>query len=109
MDNGICDKRGKALKAYPKYSEIRSEGFYVVENETLRRRRRMSIGTITSETEVVVKFMNGEVLAPLKKILSPPETGDSFIFSGRVLEYRKLIDMVLYVKKSDKKNGPVPQ
>jgi ATP-dependent Lhr-like helicase len=111
MDNGICDKRGKALKAYPEYSKIRNEeGFYVVENETLRRRHRMSIGTITSETEVIVKFMNGGSLGTLEEnFVSRLKPGDSFIFSGRVLEYHKLVDMVLYVKKSDKKNGPVPQ
>ncbi len=104
-------KGGKALKAYPEYSKIRNEdGFYVVENETLRRRHRMSIGTITSETEVVVKFMNGGSLGTLEEnFVSRLKPGDSFIFSGRVLEYHKLVDMVLYVKKSDKKNGPVPQ
>jgi ATP-dependent Lhr-like helicase len=104
-------KGGKALKAYPEYSKIRNEeGFYVVENETLRRRHRMSIGTITSETEVIVKFMNGGSLGTLEEnFVSRLKPGDSFIFSGRVLEYHKLVDMVLYVKKSDKKNGPVPQ
>lgn len=104
-------KGGKALKAYPEYSKIRNEdGFYLVENETLRRRHRMSIGTITSETEVVVKFMNGGSLGTLEEnFVSRLKPGDSFIFSGRVLEYHKLVDMVLYVKKSDKKNGPVPQ
>lgn len=104
-------KGGKALKAYPEYSKIRHEdGFYVVENETLRRRHRMSIGTITSETEVIVKFMNGGSLGTLEEnFVSRLKPGDSFIFSGRVLQYHKLVDMVLYVKKSDKKNGPVPQ
>ncbi len=102
---------GKALRAYDEYSKIREEnGYFTVENEQLRRRHRMSIGTITSESEVVVKFMNGGTIGTLEENFAAKlKPGDTFIFAGRALEYKRLREMVLYVTLSDKKKGPIPQ
>lgn len=102
---------GKALKAYDEYAKIlESDGFFTVANEQLRRRHRMSIGTITSESEVVVKFMNGGTIGTLEENFAAKlKPGDTFIFAGRALEYKKLKEMVLYVTLSSNKKGPIPQ
>lgn len=102
---------GRALRAYKEYSKvIKREGVFTVVDEALKRRHRMSIGTITSESEVVVKFMNGGTIGTLEESFAAKlKKGDSFIFAGRTLEYQKMKEMVMYVRSSEKNKGPVPQ
>ena len=49
---------GPALTAYPEYSRVvEKEGRYVVEDPGVARRHRMSIGTITDDAQMEVRFV----------------------------------------------------
>ncbi|NUM71817.1 MAG: ligase-associated DNA damage response DEXH box helicase [Ignavibacteriaceae bacterium] len=102
---------GPTLTAYDDFSKVKSEGSrFVVTDSHVIRRHRMSVGTITSEAEILVKYMSGgRVGAVEESFVSKLKAGDSFIFAGKVLEYVKLRDMTLYVKKSNAQGGPIPQ
>jgi ATP-dependent Lhr-like helicase len=102
---------GPTLEAYPEYARlIRKNGHYRIRNEEILRRHRMSIGTITSDSALIVKYRNGRRLGSIEEsFVSRLKKGDSFVFAGHTLEYVKIRDMTLLVKKAGRKKGPVPQ
>ncbi|MBE2279012.1 MAG: ligase-associated DNA damage response DEXH box helicase [Ignavibacteriaceae bacterium] len=106
----VC-KGGKSLRAYKEFAKVKfDENFYFVDDKQIAKRHRMAIGTITSEPEVIVKYMNGTKLGTLEESFAARlSKGDNFIFSGKSLEFVRLRDLVLYVKKSNSGEGPVPQ
>ena len=110
LENG-----GECLKAYPKFQKIQKEyqdknSFkYSISNKNIMRIHKFNIGTITSDKYIVVKFMKGKTIGNIEEnFASRLKSGDAFFFAGRILEYIKLRDMTLYVKRSHKKSSIVP-
>ncbi len=108
---------GKCLKAYPKYKKIEKiYGFnnknkfkYIVKDKTLIRIHKFNIGTITSDKSVIVKFLKGKSLGSLEEnFASKLKIGDTFFFAGKMLEFIKIRDNILYVKKSSQKSSMIP-
>ncbi len=108
---------GRCLKAYPKYKKIeKSYEFnskknftYIVKDKSLIRIHKFNIGTITSDKSVQVKYLKGKSLGSLEEnFASKLKIGDTFFFAGKMLEFIKIRDMILYVKKSSKKNSKIP-
>ena len=53
---------------------------------TIARRHRMAIGTISSDSEMVVKWANGTRLGTVEEsFIGRLKPGDDFGFAGRVL------------------------
>ena len=52
---------GSALQGYPQYRRVAraADGLMRTADQTIARRHRMAIGTISSDTEMIVKWMNG--------------------------------------------------
>jgi ATP-dependent Lhr-like helicase len=102
---------GPTLKAYAEYARlVRKNGSYRVRSEHILRRHRMNIGTITSDAAIAVKYRNGRRLGTIEEsFVSRLKKGDHFIFAGHKLEFIKVKDMTLLVKKADSLKGPVPQ
>jgi ATP-dependent Lhr-like helicase len=102
---------GQTLNAYAQYARvIRKNGRYLARDSEIVKRHRMNVGTITSDAAVAVKYINGHRLGMVEeKFVSKLQRGDCFVFSGQVLEYIKIKDMTLLVKKARNKKGPVPQ
>lgn len=93
---------GRALGAYPHYRKvIANGGVYRVEDASIARAHRMSIGTISSDSMVTVRFQKGGILGQVEEsFIARLSPGDRFLFSGRMLELCRVRDMTAHVKRS---------
>ncbi|MFN8880584.1 MAG: ligase-associated DNA damage response DEXH box helicase [Cyclobacteriaceae bacterium] len=101
---------GAALTAYNEYRKVVVEnGVYRVDNKRTAFRHRLSIGTIVGEQSMQVKMMTGKFLGSIEEyFVSSLHPGDVFWFAGRTLEFVRLKDMDVLVRKSKRKSGKVP-
>jgi len=104
-------KGGTTLEAYPEFHKVvKEDDIFKVESRKIAQRHRMSIGTIVSDSSMIVQFMGGSRIGSIEEsFISRLKPGDVFVFSGRSLEFIKSKDMTAYVKKSNRKNGIVPR
>jgi ATP-dependent Lhr-like helicase len=102
---------GRSLEAYPQYARlVRRRHRYGVADETIARRHRMSIGTITSDAAITVKFTNGHRLGTVEeRFISRLKRGDRFLFAGQTLEYVRIRDLTVWVRKAGGAAGRAPQ
>jgi ATP-dependent Lhr-like helicase len=102
---------GPALRAYPQYARIRKKrGRYGATDALVTRMHRMSIGTITSESSIVVRYMAGGTLGTIEEsFIARIKPGDRFVFAGQTLELVRYRDMTAYVRKSSRTSGVVPR
>ncbi len=101
----------QSLKAYDEYQRLgkTSDGTFLVLNKSIATRHRLSIGTIVSDAMINVQFVRGKKLGVLEEYFAAQLLpGDTFWFAGQALEFVRLKDMTLQVKKSKKKNGKIP-
>lgn len=100
---------GDALQGYPQYRRVeRVDDRFVVRDARLARQHRMSIGTITSDAEMVLKYLNGSSLGTVEEtLIARLKPGESFIFAGRALELVRTKDMTAYVRAASKRSGKV--
>lgn len=101
---------GRTLSAYDEFLKVEIEnGLYKVNNRRVAMRHRLSMGTITGDVNIRIKFMSGGSLGSIEEyFISKLKVGDNFWFAGRNLELVKVKDMTAYVKKSNQKKGLVP-
>lgn len=101
---------GQSLQAYDEFHKVSViEGVYRVVDRRIAMRHRLSIGAIVSEAMMQVKFMRGGSLGSIEEyFISRLQIGQSFWFSGRLLELVKVNAMQVIVKPSTKKKGVVP-
>ena len=102
---------GTSLGRYDDYSktEIDEDGVWKVLDRRIARRHRMSIGTITSDTMLSVKYLKGGRLGRIEEwFISQLNIGDTFWFAGRNLELVQIKNMTVYVRRSNKKSSKVP-
>jgi len=102
---------GKSLSAYDEYQKTTEEnGLIKVTNRRIAMRHRLSIGTIVGDQVLNVKYVKGGHLGTIEEyFISKLKVGDTFWFSGKALEYVRLKDMTVQVKKSKRKTGLIPQ
>lgn len=101
---GFISCGGKALSAYPRYSKARLEdGKYIVDDKRLIQQHRLSIGTISSDTHISVRFANGQNLGTVEEgFISRLKPGSLLVFAGRKLELVRLHNKVATVKLATK-------
>ncbi len=101
---------GKSLQAYDDYHKMVFEnGFYQVKDRRIAQRHRMSIGTIVSDAVLNVSLLNGKRLGTIEEyFIASLNIGDAFWFAGQALEFVRLKDMTVQVKKSIAKKARVP-
>jgi len=103
---------GQALAHYPDFQRVvrDEEGVYRVPERRIALRHRLSIGTITSDGSVAVKFLRGGGLGSVEEnFVSRLRRGDRFRFAGRLLELVRLEDMTAYVRVAKSGEGVVPK
>lgn len=96
---------GKALDAYPRFKKviIDSDGRYGVTDKRLITQHRLSIGTITSDSHVAIKFANGQILGTVEEsFITKLKPGSVLIFSGRYLSLVRIRDKTATVKPAKK-------
>ena len=103
---------GKALSAYGDYRRVEwdePEGRYTLRDGRLARRHRMSIGTIVSDQMIKVRWTKGGFLGHVEEyFISSMDPGDAFWFAGMSLEFVRLKEGAVHVRKSKKPKGRVP-
>ena len=102
---------GSSLKAYPEFRKIAvKNGRYQATDKKIAARHRMNIGTITADAAILAKFVNGRRLGSAEeRFVAKLKRGDVFVFAGRMLEFVRIKDMTLWVRKSRSPKGAVPQ
>jgi len=102
---------GASLTAYPEYHRVvpGDDGVYRVTDRGIALRHRMQVGTIVSDSSMVVKWLGGGTIGQIEEgFIARLRKGDHFVFAGRVLEYVRTQDMAAYVRRASKKSGIVP-
>ncbi|MGY3213715.1 ligase-associated DNA damage response DEXH box helicase [Mucilaginibacter sp. HD30] len=101
---------GKTLAQYDEFLKVEVEnGLYKVNSRRVAMRHRLSIGTITSDMSVRVKWLSGGSLGTVEEsFISKLKPGNTFWFAGRSLEFVRLKEMTAYVKKSTAQKGMIP-
>jgi ATP-dependent Lhr-like helicase len=107
---GFLEYGGPSLHAYDQYQKISlEEGLYKVTDRRVARMHRMSIGTIVSDASLYVHFQNGKRIGSIEEwFISSMHPGDVFWFAGQALQYVRMKDMTVYVKRSNSKKARVP-
>lgn len=82
---------------------------WVVASKKIAMMHRMNIGTISADTMMKVQYTSGRTLGTIEEsFIARLNEGDSFIFSGRVLELVRTQDMTALVRRSKRPRGVVP-
>ena len=100
----------QSLKAYDEFQKVIIEdGVYKIVDRKIAMRHRLSIGTITSEAMLTIKYIKGGRIGSVEEwFVSHLNVGDSFWFAGRALELVMIKDMNVLVRKSKKKTKRIP-
>ena len=102
---------GEALRAYPEYSRVvENGGRYTVVNKQIARRHLLSIGTITADASMDVRYLTGGRLGSVEEtFIARLRPGDHFVFAGKTLEFVRVRNMTAWVKKSKATTGEIPR
>lgn len=102
---------GESLSAYPEYARLeREDGRYVLTEGEQARRHRMSIGTIVSDAQIVVQYLRGGVLGSVEESFVARLTpGARFFFAGTPLEFVRVRDMRVWVRRAPNTRGAIPR
>ncbi|WP_026451770.1 ligase-associated DNA damage response DEXH box helicase [Aequorivita capsosiphonis] len=96
----------QSLQAYDEYKkvEVTPEGLFKVESRRIAMMHRLSIGTIVSDSMMLVKYVSGGFIGTIEEwFISKMKPGDTFVFAGRTLELVRLRQMQAQVRKSNKR------
>jgi len=101
---------GKTLAQYDEFLKVEVEnGLFKVNNRRVAMRHRLSIGTITSELSIRVKWLSGGSLGTIEEsFISKLKPGNTFWFAGRSREFIQLKEMTAFVRKSNARKGMIP-
>lgn len=102
---------GPMLQAYPEFVKVIIEdGVYKIADRTKARMHVMSIGTISADPMLSVKFVTGKRLGAVEEsFASRLKKGDVFVFSGRTLEFIRIRELEVQVKAAEGKKPLVPR
>ncbi|MEM7227180.1 MAG: ligase-associated DNA damage response DEXH box helicase [Planctomycetota bacterium] len=102
---------GPSLRAYPEHARVTPvDDRWRISSSAIERRHRMMIGTITADSALRVKFMNGKTLGTIEEsFIGRLKPGNRFVFAGRALELIRVRDMTAYVKRATSVRGAVPR
>ncbi len=101
---------GQSLQAYDEFQKVERKGnFFQVTSKRVALRHRLSIGTIVGDSSLTIKYVTGKRLGSIEEwFISHLSPGDTFWFAGRSLEFVRIKENIVQVRKSKKKTGKVP-
>jgi ATP-dependent Lhr-like helicase len=109
---GFVSNGGTALEGYPEYSKVvpGDDGTWRVEDRTIARRHRMSIGTIVGDAHIGIQYLRGSKLGTVEEsFIARLSPGDRFVFAGTPLEFVRVRDMVAWVRRAPNVTGSIPR
>ncbi len=101
---------GYSLKHYEQYSKIgvNKDKFYAIKNKSVRNRYRLNVGTIVESYMLKVKLGNRTLGQVEEWFIEGLNEGDTFLFSGRVLEYQSISNNNVIVKSTSNTQPKIP-
>ena len=101
---------GKSLSAYDEYHKVEIvNGLYKVTDRRIARMHRLSIGTIVGDSSLNIAFVNGKRIGSIEeRFIASIKPGDVFWFAGQALEFVRIQDMTVQVRKSKATKAKVP-
>ena len=101
---------GNTLRAYDQFKRvIVKNGIHGVESKIIGRFHRMSIGTITSDQAITVKFKTGKTLGTIEEsFISRINPKSNFYFSGKLLRLERVRDLTAIVSIAKAGKGAIP-
>ena len=103
---------GEALRAYPRYTRVipGEDGIHRVQSAEVARMHRASVGTITSDMAMEVRYLRGGRVGSVEEsFISRLRPGDRFVFGGRTLELVRTREMTAWVRNSPPGPGVIPR
>jgi len=91
---------GDALVNYPEFQRVAcdADGLFHVPSRTIAQRHRYGIGTIVANGSMQVRMLGGANIGTLEEgFLTRLNPGDCFVFSGRVLQLKRIHELVAFV------------
>ena len=104
-------KGSQSLQNYDEYKKLipDEEGLLKVANKGIALRHRLSMGTIVSGNDLKIRYRKGGYLGSIEEwFISKLKPGDTFAFSGKILELIRIQKMEVVVKKSKVKHAKIP-
>jgi ATP-dependent Lhr-like helicase len=102
---------GSTLENYDEFRKVEREGdLYIVRNRQTAMRHRLSMGTIVSDASIRIKYLSGKYLGSIEEhFIARMKPGDVFSFAGMNLEYIRIKDMDVQVRKASGSKGAIPR
>ncbi|TVQ34891.1 MAG: ligase-associated DNA damage response DEXH box helicase [Wenzhouxiangella sp.] len=102
---------GPALAAYPGFRRVDLiDGQFRVTDRRIATRHRLSVGTITSDGHLKVRFQKGGSLGQIEeRFITRLKPGECFLFAGRLLKLVRVRDMTAYVRSASGSRATVPR
>lgn len=101
---------GSTLGEYDEFSRVYNDGgVYKIINDKAAHRHKLSIGTIVGDPAMSIRLISGGHLGTVEEsFVSKLNPGDRFWFAGQNLEFVRIKDLTVLVKKSKRKSGLTP-
>ena len=101
---------GYSLKHYEQYSKIgvNKDKFYAIKNKSVRNRYKLNVGTIVESYMLKVKLGNRTLGQVEEWFIEGLNEGDTFLFSGRVLEYQSISNNNVIVRSTSHTQPKIP-
>lgn len=102
---------GESLSAYDQYQKlVPRDNVYRIKDKQIRAMHRSNIGTIVSDAQMRVKYLRGADIGTLtESFVSRLKPGDKFIFAGKPLQFVRIRDMTVYVRRASNLKGAIPR
>ena len=101
----------QSLQQYDEYKKLIPDenGLLKAANKNITLRHRFSMGTIVSGNDLKIRYRKGGYLGSIEEwFISKLKPGDTFAFSGKILELIRIHKMEVIVKKSKIKQAKIP-
>ncbi|MFN9739466.1 MAG: ligase-associated DNA damage response DEXH box helicase [Pseudomonadota bacterium] len=108
----LVEQGGATLGAYPDFRKVARtpEGRLAIASRAAAQRQRLSIGTIVSDSQVAVRWLQGAALGHGEDSgVARRSPGDRFLFAVRTLELLRMKDLTAWVSSARGKPGGVPR
>jgi ATP-dependent helicase Lhr and Lhr-like helicase len=94
----------QSLQVYDEFKkvEIEEDGKFKINSRRIAMHHRMQIGTIVGDPVLNVKYLKGGYLGTIEEwFASKLQPGDTFTFSGKKLEFYRIKEMQVLVRKAN--------
>lgn len=102
---------GAALNSYEQYRRVtEDDGRYLVKNRQVAQAHRMSIGTILGDATLEVQYLSGGKIGNIEESFAARlKPGDKFSLAGKVLEFVRLRELKVWVRRAKGAKGLIPR